>query len=129
MSDDRFERGRKILHDIHDDNGHKAIARMMEISPDFARYCQEHAYGDIWARDGLSLRERQIATLSALIAMGYAERELHAHIQACLKNGISREEILEIIIHMTIYAGFPAAQNGLHAAEKVFKDLEDSSKS
>ena len=124
MSEDRFERGRKILYEIHAENGHKAIERMKETSPDFARYVQEYAYGDIYARPGLDLRSRQIATLSALIALGFAERELHAHIQAGLKHGLSKDEILEIIIQMSVYAGFPAAVNALHAAEKVFAENE-----
>lgn len=126
MSDERLERGKKILHEIHADNGHKALEQMAKTSPDFARYVQEYAYGDIYARPGLDLRTRQIATLSALIALGYAEKELYAHIQAGLKHGLSKDEVLEIIIQMSVYAGFPAAVNALHAAEKVFKDNENS---
>lgn len=126
MSEDRLERGRKILHDIHAENGHKALEHMAQTSPDFARYVQEFAYGDIYARPGLDLRARQIATLSALITLGYAEKELYAHIQAGLKHGLSKNEILEIIIQMSVYAGFPAAVNALHAAEKVFKENESN---
>jgi 4-carboxymuconolactone decarboxylase len=90
------------------------------ISP--ARYLIEFPFGDIYSRPGLDLRAREIATIAALTAMGGLERQLKLHIAAGLNVGLSRGEITEIIMQMAVYAGFPAALNGLFAAKEVFDD-------
>ena len=96
------------------------VAALADIAPDFADYLFEFPFGDIYSRPGLALRDREIATIAALAAMANAAPQLKVHIEAGLNVGLSREEIVEIIIQMAIYAGFPAALNGLFAAKEVF---------
>ena len=96
------------------------MAALADIAPDFATYVFEFPFGDIYSRPGLDLRSREIATIAALAAMGNATPQLKVHIEAGLNVGLSREEIVEVLIQMAVYAGFPAALNGLFAAKEVF---------
>ena len=96
------------------------IAALADIAPDFATYVIEFSFGDIYSRPGLDLRSREIATIAALTALGNASPQLKVHIHAGLNVGLSRDEITEVIMQMAVYAGFPAALNGLFAAKDVF---------
>ncbi len=116
----RLERGRRALAEIDGEAGENVIAALADIAPDFATYIIEFPFGDIYSRPGLDLRAREIATIAALTAMGTATPQLKVHIEAGLNVGLSREEIAEIIMQMAVYAGFPAALNGLFAAKEVF---------
>ena len=116
----RLERGKRALAEIDGEAGQKVLASLADIAPDFADYILEFSFGDIYSRPGLSLRDREIATIAALTAMGTATPQLKVHIAAGLNVGLSREEIVEVIIQMAVYAGFPAALNGLFAAKEVF---------
>lgn len=116
----RLERGKRALAEIDGAAGHKVIAALADIAPDFADYVLEFPFGDIYSRPGLDLRAREIATIAALAAMGNAAPQLKVHIEAGLNVGLSREEITEILMQMAVYAGFPAALNGLFAAKEVF---------
>lgn len=116
----RLERGRRALSEIDGHAGEKVIAALADVAPDFATYVLEFPFGDIYSRPGLDLRAREIATIAALTAMGNAAPQLKVHIEAGLNVGLSREEITEIIMQMAVYAGFPAALNGLFAAKEVF---------
>lgn len=116
----RLERGKRALAEIDGEAGHKVIAALADIAPDFADYVLEFPFGDIYSRPGLDLRSREIATIAALAAMGNAQPQLKVHIEAGLNVGLSRQEITEILIQMAVYAGFPAALNGLFAAKEVF---------
>jgi 4-carboxymuconolactone decarboxylase len=116
----RLERGTRALSEIDGQAGENVISSLADIAPDFARYLIEFPFGDIYSRPGLDLRAREIATVAALTAMGSATPQLKVHIQAGLNVGISREEITEVIMQMAVYAGFPAALNGLFAAKEVF---------
>jgi len=116
----RFERGSRALSQIDGAAGEKVIDALSDIAPDFARYLIEFPLGDIYSRPGLGLRDREIATIAALTALGTATPQLKVHIEAALNVGLSREEITEVIMQMAVYAGFPAALNGLFAAKEVF---------
>lgn len=116
----RLERGRRLLDAIDGEAGHAVIAGLSGIAPDFADLLFEFPFGDIYARPGLDLRAREIATIAALCAMGTARPQLEVHIRAGLNVGLSRAEITEVLIQMAVYAGFPAALNGLAAAKAVF---------
>lgn len=102
------------------------IAALADIAPDFATYVFEFPFGDVYSRPGLDLRSREIATIAALAAMGNAQPQLKVHIEAGLNVGLSRQEIVEILIQMAVYAGFPAALNGLFAAKEVFAECDMS---
>ena len=116
----RLERGKRALADIDGQAGHNVIAALADIAPDFANYIFEFSFGDIYSRPGLDLRAREIATIAALTAMGNATPQLKVHIEAGLNVGLTQEEITEIIMQMAVYAGFPAALNGLFAAREIF---------
>ena len=116
----RLERGKRALAEIDGQAGHNVIAALSDIAPDFATYLFEFPFGDIYSRPGLDLRAREIATIAALTAMGTATPQLKVHIEAGLNVGLTRDEITEIIMQMAVYAGFPAALNGLFAARDVF---------
>ncbi|KPG01504.1 4-carboxymuconolactone decarboxylase [Rhodopseudomonas sp. AAP120] len=117
---ERFERGLRALAAIDGEAGQKVVDALADIAPDFARYLIEFPFGDIYSRPGLDLRAREIATIAALTAMGNAAPQLKVHIEAGLNVGLSRDEVTEIIMQMAVYAGFPAALNGLFAAKDVF---------
>lgn len=122
MQHDRFERGLENLKKIDGDAGERVIESLKDIAPDLARYTIEYPFGDIYDRSGLDLRAREIATIAALTALGNAQPQLKVHIQAGLNVGLTKEEIVEIITQMSVYAGFPAALNGMFAAKEVFAD-------
>ncbi|MBA8910789.1 carboxymuconolactone decarboxylase family protein [Aminobacter ciceronei] len=121
-NESRFERGTRALSDIDGESGRKVVDSLADIAPDFARYIIEFPFGDIYSRPGLDLRSREIATIAALTALGNAAPQLKVHIQAGLNVGLSRDEIVETIMQMAVYAGFPAALNGLFAAREVFQE-------
>lgn len=116
----RLERGKRALAEIDGEAGEKVMAALADIAPDFATYLFEFPFGDIYSRPGLDTKAREIATIAALTAMGNVAPQLKVHIEAGLNVGLSRDEITEIIMQMAVYAGFPAALNGLFAAKDVF---------
>ncbi len=120
----RYERGLVKLHEIDGDAGQRVLDSLSDIAPDFARYLIEFPFGDIYSRPGLDLRSREIAVVAALTALGNAAPQLQVHIQGALNVGVSREEIVETIMQMAVYAGFPAALNGLSAAKAVFSRID-----
>jgi 4-carboxymuconolactone decarboxylase len=121
----RLDRGRSALDAIDGAAGRNVIDALDGIAPDFATYLFEFPFGDIYSRPGLALRDREIATIAALAAMGTAAPQLKVHIEAGLNVGLSRTEITEILMQMAVYAGFPAALNGLFAAKEVFAARAD----
>ena len=124
-NESRLERGRRALARIDGEAGQNVIAALADIAPDFATYVFEFPFGDIYSRPGLSVRDREIAAIASLAAMGNATPQLKVHIEAGLNVGLTREEITEILMQMAVYAGFPAALNGLFAAKEVFAAKRD----
>ncbi|RZT89741.1 4-carboxymuconolactone decarboxylase [Azospira oryzae] len=122
MQNERYARGLAKLQEIDGQAGEKVVASLADIAPDFARYLIEFPFGDIYSRPGLDLRAREIAVVAALTALGNAAPQLKVHIQGALNVGVSRQEVVETIMQMAVYAGFPAALNGLFAAQEVFAE-------
>ena len=120
MSSERYIIGQEMLQRVDGKGGEAVVDSLRDIAPDFARYLIEFPFGDIYARPGLDLRSREIATIAALTALGNAAPQLKVHIAAGLNVGLTQEEITEVIMQMAVYAGFPAALNGLFAARAVF---------
>lgn len=120
MTSERYTIGREMLQRVDGKGGDAVANSLKDIAPDFARYLIEFPFGDIYARPGLDLRSREIATIAALTALGNAAPQLKVHIAAGLNVGLTQEEITEVIMQMAVYAGFPAALNGLFAAKEVF---------
>lgn len=119
-NESRYERGLAKLREIDGKAGEHVLESLDGIAPDFARYLIEFPFGDIYSRPGLDLKSREIAVVAALTALGNAAPQLKVHIQAALNVGVTRTEIVETIMQMAVYAGFPAALNGLAAAKEVF---------
>ncbi|KLN55404.1 carboxymuconolactone decarboxylase family protein [Variovorax paradoxus] len=123
----RYERGLAKLQQIDGEGGVKVVESLAGIAPDFARLLIEFPFGDIYSRPGLDLRSREIAVVAALTAMGNAAPQLKVHIQGALNVGVTRNEVVEVIMQMAVYAGFPAALNGLTAAREVFTADDEKS--
>jgi 4-carboxymuconolactone decarboxylase len=117
---DRYAIGLERLQAVTGQDGSTIVQSLARISPDFARYVVEFIFGDIYTRPVLDLRSREIATIAALTALGTASPQLGLHVAAGRHVGLSQAEIIEIIMQMAAYAGFPAAINGLTTAQTVF---------
>ncbi|MCQ2995436.1 carboxymuconolactone decarboxylase family protein [Pseudomonas syringae] len=120
MESERYARGLAKLREIDGQAGENVIESLKDIAPDFARLLIEFPFGDIYSRPGLDLRSRELAVVAALTAMGNAAPQLKVHIHGARNVGCTEQEIIEIIMQMAVYAGFPAALNGLFAAKEVF---------
>ncbi|WP_299195545.1 carboxymuconolactone decarboxylase family protein [uncultured Amphritea sp.] len=116
----RYETGLAKLTEIDGDAGQKVIDSLQAICPDLARYTIEFPFGDIYQRPGLDLKSREIGTVAALTALGNCAPQLAVHINGALNVGCSPEEVIEVILQMAVYAGFPAALNGMFVAKEVF---------
>ena len=121
---ERYARGWEKLQEIDGAAGERVIDFLNDIAPDLGRYIVEFPFGDVYSRPGLDLKSREIATVSALTALGNAAPQLKVHIHGALNVGCNRREIVEIIIQMAVYAGFPAALNGIAAAKEVFAERD-----
>lgn len=128
VNQDRYQRGWERLKEIDGEAGERVIDNLKDIAPDFARYLVEFPFGDIYSRPGLDLKSREIAVVAALTALGNATPQLKVHIHGALNVGCTRQEVVEVIMQMAVYAGFPAALNGLFAAKEVFKERDASGK-
>ena len=120
----RYSRGYDKLREIDGEAGERVIAALADIAPDFAKLLIEFPFGDIYSRPNLDLKSREMGVVAALTALGNAQPQLKVHINGALNVGCTRDEVIEIIMQMAVYAGFPAALNGLFAAREVFAERD-----
>jgi 4-carboxymuconolactone decarboxylase len=124
MTDDTHERGmrirREVLGDAHVD---RAIARTTEDTAEFQDFITRYAWGEIWARPGLDRRTRSAVTLTALVALGHFD-ELPMHIRAARRNGMTTEEIGEVLLQCAVYCGVPAANHAFQVFQGVLAEDE-----
>ena len=118
--DARQALGQATIARITGSEGRKVVDSLRDISPELGNWIVDFAYGDVFSRPGVPLCTRELATISALTALGNAQPQLKVHIEGALNVGCKPEEIVEIIIQMAVYAGFPSALNGIGAAREVF---------
>jgi len=118
----RYERGMALLKQTQGENADKVLKSLENIAPDLGRFAAEFAFGDVMSRPGLDIKTREMLSVAALTALGTAGPQLRAHIGAALRVGCTQQEIVEVILQMVVYAGFPAALNGMQAAREVFAD-------
>jgi 4-carboxymuconolactone decarboxylase len=123
MPDDtRSQRGRAKLKQMLGDLGEQAVENITRISPDMAHYVVDFIFGDIHCRPGLDLKTRELAAVVAIATRGGAEPQLRAHLHGALNVGWTEQEMIELMIELAVYVGFPAALNGLYAARDVFAE-------
>jgi 4-carboxymuconolactone decarboxylase len=124
--DDTYAEGmevrRAVLGDAHVD---RAIERTTSFTEGFQELITRYAWGDVWSRPGLDRRARSMITLTALVATG-REHELEMHIRAALRNGLTPDEIGEVLLHCAVYCGVPAANGAFAIAQRVIDDGEDT---
>jgi 4-carboxymuconolactone decarboxylase len=120
MTNERYENGLKKLSEIDGEAGKKVIDSLQTIAPDLAKYIIEFPFGDIYRRPGLDLKTRELVTVAALTALGHCQPQLKVHINGALNVGCEPAAIVETIMQMAVYAGFPASLNGMFTAKQVF---------
>jgi len=125
----RYEAGmhvrREVLGDAHVD---RSLEKLTPFNGEFQEMITRHAWGDIWTRPGLTRHTRSLITIAMLIGMNRAE-ELKLHLRAAANNGVTREEIKEVLMQSAIYCGIPAANATFHLAESVWDELGVESRS
>jgi len=117
----RYEKGMEILEITNKEHINELFKELENIAPDLGRFVVEFPYSEIYTRESLDLKTRELLTVAALTAMGNAQPQLKDHVNAALNVGNSPEEIVEAIMQMSAYAGFPAAINGIRCAKEVFE--------
>lgn len=125
----RYEQGmnvrRGVLGDVHVD---RTIARRSEFNEAFQSLITRYAWGEVWSRPGLAQHTRSLLTLAMMVALN-RDDEFRLHVRAALSNGVSRNEIAEVLMHAAIYCGLPAANGAFHWAEQVFADIDAAAQS
>ncbi len=120
MEKNRYEQGWNRLAEVDGSAGEEVIAALGEIAPDLGRYIVEFAFGDIYCREELDLKEREQITLASLLTLGGCEAQLEVHINGALNVGIAPKKIIEVFLQCIPYTGFPRVLNAVGAAKKVF---------
>lgn len=124
MQSERFNTGWEKLKEIDGEAGKKVIESLKDISPDLGKFIIEYTFGDVYTRDGLDLKSKEIAVVAALTAMGNAQPQLKVHINGALNTGSSINELKEVILQMSVYSGFPSAINGMNALKEVLQERQ-----
>ncbi len=124
MPNERFERGMARLAEM----GHNSpiVSMLDETAPDMAKYIYEFAFGDIHSRPGLDKKSRELVIISAIASLGHAPLELKSHVNMALNIGLTRQEIIEALMQLTVYVGFPTAINAIFTAKEVFEERDRS---
>jgi 4-carboxymuconolactone decarboxylase len=122
VTDDAYERGmkvrREVLGDAHVD---RATEQATPFTADFQEFITKYAWGEIWSRPGLDRKTRSCITLATLVALG-REHEVPLHVRAALRNGLTADEIKEVLLHTAVYAGVPAANSAFAIAQQVLEE-------
>ncbi|MDB0326093.1 4-carboxymuconolactone decarboxylase, partial [Acinetobacter baumannii] len=100
----------------------RSLQNLNDFNQDFQNFISRYAWGEVWSRPGLPRHTRSLVTIAILLALG-REDELRMHLRACFNNGVTKEDLKELILHSSLYAGLPAANAAMHMAEEVFKEL------
>ncbi|MCC7550082.1 MAG: carboxymuconolactone decarboxylase family protein [Methanobacterium sp.] len=122
---DRYQKGIEKLKIMNPDSYKTLEENLEDIAPDMARYVAEFAYGDIYSRSELDMKTRELVTIASITTLGSAQPQLKSHIHGALNVGCTPEEIIEVIMQMAVYAGFPKALNGIFSAKEVFEERDE----
>jgi 4-carboxymuconolactone decarboxylase len=122
MTDDAYERGMQIRREVlGDEHVDRAIAAATDQTRDFQDFITRYAWGEIWSRRGLDRMTRSAVTLTALVALGRFD-ELALHIRAARRNGLTDDEIAEVLLQCAVYLGVPAANSAFHVLQRVLEE-------
>ena len=121
---ERYQGGWQRLIEVDAEGGERVVENLKDVAPDLGRYVVEFAYGDIYRRSGLDLRQRQLVTISALTTLGGVEPQLEFHINAGLNVGLTAREVVEAILQCIPYTGFPRVLNAIFVAKRVFEERD-----
>jgi 4-carboxymuconolactone decarboxylase len=125
----RYQQGMKIRRAVlGDEHVDRAIAATTDFNRDFQDFITRNAWGEIWARSGLPRHTRSLLTLAMMVALNRGD-EFRMHLKAAFNNGVTRDEIKEVLLQSAIYCGVPAANSAFHMATEVFKELDSKRKS
>ncbi len=119
MENERYRRGAAKLKEVNPAGMEGLIQNLEPIAPDLARYVIEFAYGDVYTREGLTAQQRELCIIAALTALGNTEHQLLDHITAARNVGCTAQEIIETILMMAVYVGFPAAIKAMDVAKRA----------
>ncbi|POT55196.1 4-carboxymuconolactone decarboxylase [Citrobacter amalonaticus] len=129
QDEERYQQGmavrRSVLGDAHVD---RTVQNLTPLNEEFQDFITRYAWGDIWSRPGLDRHTRSLITIAMLIALN-REAELKMHLNAAFNNGVTREELKELIMHSALYCGLPAANATLHLARQVFDERDAAGQS
>ena len=124
MNDEqRYEQGIKVRTEVlGEKHVNRSIENLNDFNADFQNFISRFAWGEVWSRPGLPRHTRSLVRIAILLSLG-REDELRMHLRACFNNGVTKDELKELILHCSLYAGLPAANAAMHMAEEVFADL------
>ena len=122
MADSKRDEGMKVRREVlGDEHVDRSLERASELTAEFQDLITRYAWGEIWTRPGLDRKTRSCITLVALVALGRMD-ELELHLKAALRNGLTRDEIKEVLLHATVYCGVPAGNSAFAVAQRVLED-------
>ncbi len=122
-SKERYERGLRALRMLNPEGAENVMKGLQDIAPEMADFILEFSYADVFSRGVLSLRETELVAIAGMCAAGTQRPQLIVHIKSGLNVGLTKEQIIEIMDQMAVYAGFPAALNGISAAREAFTQI------
>jgi 4-carboxymuconolactone decarboxylase len=123
---ERYDKGMEVRRVVlGDEHVNRSLQNLNEFNRDFQDLITRYAWGEIWTRPGLSRRSRSLIVIATLVALNRPE-ELRMHIRAAFNNGVTHDEIKEVLLQSAVYCGVPAANSAFHAAEEVFADINQN---
>ncbi len=121
--DDRYQQGLLVRTAVlGEKHVNRSLDNLNDFNSDFQNFISRYAWGEVWSRPGLPRHTRSLVTIAILVALG-CDDELRMHIRACFNNGVTQDELKELFLHCSLYAGLPAANKAIHLAEDVFKEM------
>lgn len=121
--DDRYKQGIEVRTAVlGEKHVNRSIENLNDFNEDFQNFISRFAWGEVWSRPSLPRHTRSLVTIAVLLALG-REDELRMHLRACFNNGVTKDELKELILHCSLYAGLPASNAAMHMAEQVFEEL------
>ena len=121
---ERYDKGMAVRREVlGSDYVDRAVANRTDFNQEFQEMISRHAWGEIWARPGLPRRTRSLLTIAMMVALN-REAEFRLHVRAAANNGVTRDEIKEVLLQTALYCGVPAANSAFHAAAQVFAEMD-----